>query len=54
MENRIEKLPKSSQYYMDLATLIDGRVTLILSEGVDGSSKNKKHDSTRKMALSFI
>lgn len=32
MEDRIEKLPKSSQYYFDISTLIDSKITLYLGE----------------------
>jgi hypothetical protein len=55
MKDRIDKLPKSSEYYMDMATLIDAKITLGFGESRDKTDKNnKKHDSTKKMALSFI
>ena len=30
MKNRIYNLPKSSQYYMDISTLTDARITLFM------------------------
>jgi hypothetical protein len=52
MKNRIRKLPKSSQYYFDLSTLIDTKITLFMGDNID--NKNKKNDSTKKIAMSFI
>ena len=53
MKNRINKLPKSSQYYFDLSTLIDTKITLFMGDNNE-NNKNKKNDSTKKIAMSFI
>ncbi len=54
MKKRIECLPKSSQFYFDMSTLVDGRVTLFQGDSSDSVAKVKKHDSTKKMVLNFI
>lgn len=54
MKNRIECLPKSSQFYFDMSTLVDGRVTLFQGDSSDSVANVKKHDSTKKMVLNFI